>query len=56
MLWYLLTLLNHHYLDQKNPYYVLTEVCGRSFNKVDNLLKEVRKDLIDSDERCEAVV
>ena len=41
---------------QKNPYYVLTEVCGRSFNKVDNLLKEVRKDLIDSDERCEAVV
>ena len=39
-----------------NPYYVLTEVCSISFNKVDNLLKTVRKDLIDSDERCEAVV
>jgi exodeoxyribonuclease V alpha subunit len=41
---------------EKNPYYVLTEVCGRSFDKVDNLLKTVREDLIDSDERCEAVV
>ena len=40
----------------KNPYFVLMEVCGHSFNKTDNLLKRVREDLIDSDERCEAVV
>ena len=41
---------------ESNPYYVLVEICGRSFEKVDNLLKTVRADLIDSDVRCEAVV
>ena len=40
----------------KNPYYALIEICNRSFRKTDSLLKEVRPDLIDSDERCEAVV
>lgn len=41
---------------ESNPYYVLIEVCGRSFERVDGLLKTVRADLIDSDIRCEAVV
>lgn len=41
---------------KKNPYDVLINVCGHSFNKVDTLLKKIRPDLIDSDERCEAVV
>ncbi len=40
----------------QNPYCVLVEVCERSFNKVDNLLKTVRPELMDSDQRCEAVV
>lgn len=40
----------------KNPYYVLIEVCGHSFKKTDSFLKTLRPDLIDSDERCEAVV
>lgn len=41
---------------ENNPYYVLIEICGRSFERVDSLLKTVRADLIDSDVRCEAVV
>lgn len=40
----------------ENPYFVLIEVCGQSFHKADNLLKTIRPDLTDSDERCEAVV
>lgn len=40
----------------KNPYYVLIEVCGHSFKKTDSSLKIIRPDLIDSKERCEAVV
>ena len=40
----------------ENPYFVMIEICGQSFKKVDNLLKIIRPDLIDSDERCEAVV
>lgn len=40
----------------ENPYFVMIEVCGQSFKKVDGLLKTIRPDLIDSDERCEAVV
>lgn len=40
----------------ENPYFVMIEVCGQSFKKVDGLLKTIRSDLIDSDERCEAVV
>ena len=39
-----------------NPYYVLIEICGRSFNKADSFLKTIRPDLIDSDQRCEAIV
>ena len=39
-----------------NPYYNLIEVCKRSFNNTDELLKEVRKDLIDSDIRTEALI
>lgn len=41
---------------EDNPYYVLIEICGRSFDRTDNLLKTARNDLIDSDIRCEAVV
>ena len=41
---------------ESNPYYALIEICGRSFEKADNLLKSVRADLVDSDVRCEAVV
>ena len=40
----------------ENPYFVMIEVCGQSFKKVDGLLKTIRPDLMDSDERCEAVV
>ena len=40
----------------ENPYFVLIEICGHSFKKVDSLIKNIRPDLIDSDERCEAVV
>ena len=39
-----------------NPYYNLIEVCKRSFNNTDELLKEVRKDLIDSNIRTEALI
>ena len=39
-----------------NPYYNLIEVCKRSFDNADELLKEVRKDLIDSDIRTEALI
>ena len=39
-----------------NPYFILIEVCGQSFKKADTLLKTIREDLIDSDQRCEAVV
>lgn len=41
---------------KQNPYFVLINICEKSFNKVDTLLKSIRSDLIDSDERCEAVV
>lgn len=41
---------------KKNPYDVLINICGHSFNKVDTLMKSIRPDLMDSDERCEAVV
>ena len=40
----------------ENPYFVLIEICGHSFKKVDSLIKHIRPDLIDSNERCEAVV
>ena len=39
-----------------NPYYNLIEVCKRSFDNADELLKEVRKDLIDSNIRTEALI
>ena len=41
---------------ENDPYYALIEVCGHSFVKTDSLLKSVRKDLVDSDQRCCAVV
>lgn len=40
---------------EKNPYYVMTEVLGRSFNKTDRLILEVRPELKDSNIRCEAI-
>ena len=39
-----------------NPYYGLCELCGYSFKKADNLLKTIRNDLINSTQRCEALV
>jgi len=39
-----------------NPYYVLLEVCNRGFELTDKLLCNVRPDLIDSDERTEALI
>ena len=39
-----------------NPYYNLIEICKRSFDNADELLKEVRKDLINSDIRTEALI
>lgn len=38
------------------PYYVLIEVLGRKFEQVDKLLMEVRPDLVDSKQRCEALM
>lgn len=40
---------------EKNPYYVMTEVLGRSFNKTDRLILEVRPELKDNNIRCEAI-
>lgn len=40
----------------ENPYYNLIEICKRSFDITDELLKEIRKDLIDSDIRTEALI
>lgn len=41
---------------KKHPYYILTEVLERSFNSVDKLLLEKRKDLIESYDRCESLI
>lgn len=40
---------------EKKPYYVMTEILGRSFNRTDRLILEVRPELKDSDIRCEAI-
>ena len=40
---------------EKNPYYVMTEILGRSFNKTDRLILEVRPELKDNNIRCEAI-
>lgn len=39
-----------------NPYYGLCELCKYSFKNADNLLKTIRGDLINSTQRCEALV
>lgn len=41
---------------KENPYYVLTEVLERSFNKSDKLILDLFPDLIDSRIRCEALM
>lgn len=41
---------------KENPYYVLTEVLDRNFNKSDKLILELFPDLIDSKIRCEALM
>ena len=41
---------------EENPYRTLIEVCGRTYSKTDKLLKEVREDLIESDQRYEAAI
>lgn len=38
------------------PYYVLIEVLGRSFERTDTLLCKIRPDLIESNQRCEAMI
>ena len=38
------------------PYYVLIETLGRGFEQVDKLLMEIRPELFDSKQRCEAVM
>lgn len=40
----------------KNPYYVLTEVLERSFNKTDKLILDLNPELHNSEIRCEAVM
>lgn len=39
-----------------NPYYVLIEVLGRGFEYADKMIIDYRKDLIESKERCEALI
>lgn len=41
---------------KNEPYYVFIEVCERSFSKVDKMLVEIRPDLKDSAQRCEALI
>ena len=41
---------------QNNPYYVLIEICHRSFDATDEILRDIRKDLVESDERTEALI
>jgi len=38
------------------PYYVLIEVLSRKFEQVDKMLMEIRPDLEDSEQRCEALM
>lgn len=38
------------------PYYVLIEILGRGFERADKLLCKVRPDLIESEQRCEAMI
>ena len=38
------------------PYYVLIEVLSRKFDQVDKMLMEIRPDLEDSEQRCEALM
>ena len=38
------------------PYYVLIENLGRKFEQVDKMLMEIRPDLADSKQRCEALM
>lgn len=41
---------------EKKPYYCLIDVLGRSFDRVDRLIMEVRSDLRDSDQRIEHLI
>ena len=38
------------------PYFVLIEILGRGFEKADKLLCKVRPELIESNQRCEAMI
>lgn len=38
------------------PYYVLIEVLGRGFERADKLLCSIRPELIESEQRCEAMI
>lgn len=40
---------------EENPYYIMTEILERSFNKTDRLILESRPELKDSNIRCEAI-
>lgn len=41
---------------KSNPYYILIELLGNTFNYADRLIISYRKDLINSKERCEALI
>lgn len=47
---------NITYNLKEKPYYVLIELLNRSFAKADKLLTEIDPSLIDSDQRCEALI
>lgn len=40
-------------LLDKKPYFALIKLCGKSFDRADRILKEVRPDLLESDQRVE---
>lgn len=55
--------LYERYITEENiaeafnePYFVLIEVLGRGFERADKLLCTVRPDLIESEQRCEAMI
>ena len=39
-----------------NPYYVMIEILGRGFEYADKMIIDYRKDLVESNERCEALI
>lgn len=56
--------LYEEYINEENiaksfaeiPYYLLIEILGRSFEKADDLLCRIRPELVESEQRCEAMI